>query len=139
MDVKKKAKHTVIMLKNFLTCFKFILYVSWAIIGSILIIQELTQLWKDFRLNYMKKRNYMHNLYSLLNYNKNKSLSFQQAKDNVLSRLYEKINDRFVELYRKLHENDENNFTASITSDGAGINFEVESFLWNKLITHVNH
>ncbi len=67
------------------------------------------------------------------------SESFQQAKDIVLSRLYEEINDRFIELYRKLHKDDEKNFSASITSDGAGINFKVDFYGFGYHPPHALH
>jgi len=67
------------------------------------------------------------------------SESFQQAKDDVLSKLYEKISDRFVELYKKLHGNDENSFVASITSDGAGINLEVDFYGYGSHPPHALH
>jgi hypothetical protein len=37
---------------------------------------------------------------------------FQAARDDVLGGLYDSIRDRFIELYRILHETDEKNFTA---------------------------
>jgi len=54
--------------------------------------------------------------------------SFQRARDAVLGRLYEDVKDRFVTLYRQLHGNDENNFTAKIEPEGAGLNLEVDFY-----------
>lgn len=53
-------------------------------------------------------------------------LSFQQAKDKILLGLYEDIRDKFVELYKTLHGNDEKHFTAKIEPNQAGLNFEVD-------------
>lgn len=52
--------------------------------------------------------------------------SFQEARDKVLERLYEKIESRFVELYKKIHGPDEEDFTAHLHPDGAGLHFEVD-------------
>jgi len=52
--------------------------------------------------------------------------SFQKARDDVLTNLYNDIRDRFVELYRELHREDEDNFKAEIKPDGASLKFEVE-------------
>ena len=67
------------------------------------------------------------------------SESFQQAKDNVLNNLYEGIKGHFVELYKKLHGNDENNFTALLASDGAGLNFEVDFYGYGSHPPHALH
>jgi len=47
------------------------------------------------------------------------SEQFQAARDHILGELYGEIRDRFKGLYRKLHEEDENNFDATLTPDGA--------------------
>lgn len=54
--------------------------------------------------------------------------SFQRARDKVLGKLYEDVKVRFVTLYRQLHSNDENDFTAKITPEGAGLNLEVDFY-----------
>ena len=54
--------------------------------------------------------------------------SFQDARDAVLGRLYEDIRDRFVELYKQLHGPNEDNFSAKIEPEGAGLNFEVDFY-----------
>lgn len=51
---------------------------------------------------------------------------FQSARDDVLGGLYNLIRDRFIELYRILHEKDEKDFTAKLEPDGAGLNLEVD-------------
>ncbi len=56
------------------------------------------------------------------------SNSFQQAKDNILTNLYEEIRDKFVELYKILHKIDEENFTAEIKPEKAGLNIEVDFY-----------
>jgi energy-coupling factor transporter ATP-binding protein EcfA2 len=53
---------------------------------------------------------------------------FLAARDSVLGRLYESIRDRFVGLYRRLHEAEEGEFSARIEPEKAGLNFEVDFF-----------
>jgi hypothetical protein len=50
--------------------------------------------------------------------------SFQTARDLVLNRLYEDIRERFEDLYKQLHGQDEIGFSSKITPDGAALNFE---------------
>ncbi len=54
--------------------------------------------------------------------------SFISARDNVLGKLYDGIRDRFVDLYRHLHELDEGKFTANIKPEEAGLGFEVDFY-----------
>ena len=54
------------------------------------------------------------------------SEQFQLCRDRVLGKLYDKIRDRFVELYRMLHAEDEDGFNAILKPDGAGLNLEVD-------------
>jgi energy-coupling factor transporter ATP-binding protein EcfA2 len=54
--------------------------------------------------------------------------SFEKARDSVLGKLYDEISDRFSELYRRLHGEDEGTFEARIHPHGAGLNFEVDFF-----------
>lgn len=51
--------------------------------------------------------------------------SFQQARDNILKKVYDSIKDRFVNLYKGLHGVDEDEFDAVIEPDGAALNLEV--------------
>lgn len=51
--------------------------------------------------------------------------AFIESRDQILDDLYTNIKDRFVELYRKLHSSDEENFDALIASSGAGVDFKV--------------
>ena len=51
---------------------------------------------------------------------------FQSSRDTVLGKLYDDIKDRFVSLYRQLHGPDENEFSARIEPEGAGLAFEVD-------------
>lgn len=53
---------------------------------------------------------------------------FEKARDEVLGKLYEEIKDRFVELYRELHHEDEKNFHASLRPSGAALDFEVDFY-----------
>jgi len=52
--------------------------------------------------------------------------SFIVSRDLVFRNLYNSIKDRFVEIYRELHEPDEVNFTAKIEPKEAGLNLEVD-------------
>jgi recombinational DNA repair ATPase RecF len=52
--------------------------------------------------------------------------SFEMARDEVLGKLYDDVRDRFVELYRALHESDEQAFQARLAPEGAGLEFEVD-------------
>lgn len=51
--------------------------------------------------------------------------AFIESRDEVLDGLYGKIKDRFVELYRQLHGDDEEDFDAHLASEGAGVDFKV--------------
>lgn len=53
---------------------------------------------------------------------------FEKARDSVLSKLYDAINDRFVELYRTLHKTDESSFSAILKPEKAGLTFLVNFF-----------
>jgi ABC-type Mn2+/Zn2+ transport system ATPase subunit len=53
---------------------------------------------------------------------------YQVARDHVLSKLYSEIQDRFINLYRNLHDEDEKDFDASLVPDGAALNFEVDFY-----------
>lgn len=52
--------------------------------------------------------------------------SFQKSRDAILGKLYDEVKERFVSLYRQLHELDENKFTAKIEPEGAGLNRVVQ-------------
>lgn len=54
--------------------------------------------------------------------------SFLRARDNILGRLYDTVRDRFVDLYRQLHEFDESKFTAKMEPEEAGLNFQVDFY-----------
>jgi len=54
--------------------------------------------------------------------------SFMLARDFILGKLYDSIRDRFVDMYRQLHEIDEQDFTAKIEPEEAGLNFEVDFY-----------
>ena len=53
---------------------------------------------------------------------------FEIARDSVLGSLYDSIKDRFVELYKKLHEEDEKSFNATLKPVGAALDFEVDFY-----------
>ncbi len=52
--------------------------------------------------------------------------TFLESRDKILNSLYSEIKDRFVELYRDLHLDDEMEFKAIIISEGAGVDFKVD-------------
>lgn len=55
--------------------------------------------------------------------------AFIRIKNDVLSQLYDSVRDRFVELYRSIHEDDgEESFHAEIEQQDTGIRFEVDFF-----------
>ncbi len=54
--------------------------------------------------------------------------SFLIARDKILGELYNGIRDRFVNLYRELHGDDEHKFGAKIQPEEAGLNFEVDFY-----------
>lgn len=51
---------------------------------------------------------------------------FQKARDYVLGKLYREVRDRFVELYRIMHAEDEASFNAVLEPDGPALKFEVD-------------
>ena len=53
---------------------------------------------------------------------------FVLARDQVLQKLYDEIKERFVELYRDLHHDDERNFNARLKPDEAALEFEVDFY-----------
>lgn len=54
--------------------------------------------------------------------------TFQATRDRILGQLYQDVRDRFVLLYKQLHEIDEAHFTARLEPEGAGLNFEVDFY-----------
>jgi energy-coupling factor transporter ATP-binding protein EcfA2 len=54
--------------------------------------------------------------------------AFLQARDEVLTGLYDSIRERFSHLYRKLHGPDESQFQADIHPEGAGLALEVDFY-----------
>ncbi len=53
-------------------------------------------------------------------------LSFEKARDKILGKLYGDIKDRFVSLYREIHDDDESKFAARMEPNRAGLKFEVD-------------
>lgn len=53
---------------------------------------------------------------------------FIEARDQILEDTFESIKNRFVDLYRILHGNDEGSFGAELQQDGAGLQFQVEFY-----------
>jgi recombinational DNA repair ATPase RecF len=64
---------------------------------------------------------------------------YQIARDHVLGNLYAEIRDRFINLYRSLHEEDEKKFDATLEPDGAALNFEVDFYGRGKHPPHALH
>ncbi len=56
------------------------------------------------------------------------SQHFEKARDEVLSSLYGKIEERFSNLYRIIHSDDEGGFESTIRPEGAGLKMEVEFY-----------
>jgi len=50
---------------------------------------------------------------------------FVQARDKVLGELYDHVKNRFVSMYRELHGDDEQDFSAAIKPDAAGLDLAV--------------
>lgn len=53
---------------------------------------------------------------------------FEVAQNEVIDELYASIKDRFVELYRDLHTNDESLFEADLQQDGASVSLSVDFY-----------
>lgn len=52
--------------------------------------------------------------------------SFQTARDSVLEELYSKIQNRFIALYKKIHNHDEETFNAVFEQTEAKLNIDVD-------------
>jgi len=52
--------------------------------------------------------------------------TFSKERENVLNELYNKIKDRFVELYRTIHHVDENDFNAILETKRSGVDLQVD-------------
>ncbi|MBP9040961.1 MAG: AAA family ATPase [Anaerolineaceae bacterium] len=75
-------------------------------------------------------------------YHRRASIMLEQyliARDHILGKLYGEIQDRFIDLYRMLHEEDEKDFVAAIEPDGAALNFEVDFYGRGKHPPHALH
>ncbi len=86
---------------------------------------NLTRLEENLK-NYEKSLDNYSNTFKA--YNKSSILlnTFLNAHNLVLDRLYGKIKDRFIGLYRDLHGVDEIGFDATMVSKGAGVDLEVD-------------
>ena len=67
------------------------------------------------------------------------SESFEDARNLVLNKLYEDIRERFEELYKQLHGQDEIGFSSKIKPDGAALNFEVDFYGRGNFPPHALH
>lgn len=64
---------------------------------------------------------------------------YESARNDVLGKLYDDIEGRFVELYKEIHGYDEESFSAVIEPDGAGLNFEVDFYGRGRHPPHALH
>jgi energy-coupling factor transporter ATP-binding protein EcfA2 len=65
--------------------------------------------------------------------------SFENARDEILGKLYDEIKDRFVGLYKSLHGEDEASFDARLEPEGAALQFEVDFYGRGKYPPHALH
>lgn len=54
--------------------------------------------------------------------------AYVEARNEVLETLYDKIKDRFVELYKEMHGDDELGFDATFVAQNAGLDFSVDFY-----------
>jgi DNA repair exonuclease SbcCD ATPase subunit len=54
--------------------------------------------------------------------------AYVEARNEVLESLYDKIKDRFVELYKEMHGDDEIGFNATFTPQDAGLDLSVDFY-----------
>ncbi|MDV4343296.1 AAA family ATPase [Methanoculleus sp. YWC-01] len=99
---------------------------------------NLTIIEQDLR-RYIQAKEQLHS--SELHYHRAEMVynSFIAARDEVLTRLYEDISSRFVELYKKIHESDEDSFDANLRPSGAGLKFEVNFLDYGFFPPHALH
>lgn len=55
-------------------------------------------------------------------------ITFEAARDKVLGALYDDVKERFVSIYKSLHEDDEKEFDAEFKPSGAALDFEVDFY-----------
>ena len=75
------------------------------------------------RCEYKKKLEESMRKYAVIHDLKNK---YDESQSAVLNALYEKIKDRFVEIYKKLHGMDESHFDAEMERNGTGVGLSVD-------------
>jgi len=64
---------------------------------------------------------------------------FLHSRDAVLSSLYDSVRNRFVELYKKLHSEDEADFDARLQPDGPALDLEVSFYGRGPFPPHALH
>lgn len=64
---------------------------------------------------------------------------FLHSRDAVLSSLYDSVRNRFVELYKKLHNEDEANFDARLQPNGPALDLEVSFYGRGPFPPHALH
>jgi len=76
-----------------------------------------------------------------ISYNRSELLydSFLEARDEILGKLYNLVNDRFTYLYKKMHEDEQKSFSSSIRPDGPGLKFEVDFYNYGQYPPHALH
>lgn len=65
--------------------------------------------------------------------------SFEDATKEVFDELFNSIKERFVQLYKKLHGEDEGKFEAEIIQEGAGVNMSVDFYGLGQNPPHALH
>jgi recombinational DNA repair ATPase RecF len=86
---------------------------------NLLRLEEDLKLYESARAKYLLTQKYYDKAELLSN-------SFIKAKDTILGNLYNEIKKRFEELYKKLHGEEESNFTSKLEPEGPALRFEVE-------------
>ena len=65
--------------------------------------------------------------------------TFERKSEEVLDELYARIERRFIEFYRTLHDEDEKSFSAVLRPEGAGVTFEVQFYNHGSHPPHALH
>lgn len=64
---------------------------------------------------------------------------FIKSRDEVVQNIYDSINSEFVSYYKILNGDDEGSFKSKLTSDGPGLNFEVDFYGYGEHPPHALH
>lgn len=66
-------------------------------------------------------------------------LAFEKARDEIIQKVYDSINDEFMSYYKFLNDEDESAFKSKLVSDGAGLDFEVDFYGFGENPPHALH